>query len=208
MAYDSDTTDWHGSAAPGSTSSSLLERVKARDPEAWQRLVKLYGPLVYRCCRRSGLQGSDSADIAQDTFAAVAAGVAGFRWQQPGDSFRVWLWTIAQNKIRDHFRRRKGQAQGEGGTAAVERLAQVAEASLPSTSQGLRLAGSGLERRAIELVRAGVEERTWQAFWRMTVEGQPAAAVAQELGMGVQAVYDAGYRIRRRIRTELAGLID
>jgi RNA polymerase sigma-70 factor (ECF subfamily) len=182
--------------------------VKARDPEAWQRLVKLYGPLIYRCCRRAGLQGSDAADIAQDAFAAVAAAVAGFRREQRGDSFRVWLWTIAQNKIRDHFRRRKGQAQGEGGTAAVERLAQVAEASVPSTTPGPCLLGSDLERRAIQLVRAGVEERTWQAFWKTAVEGQPAAAVAQELGMGVQAVYDAGYRIRRRIRSELAGLID
>ena len=30
----------------GSTSPSLLVRVKARDQEAWRRLVRLYGPLV------------------------------------------------------------------------------------------------------------------------------------------------------------------
>ncbi len=34
-----------------STSTSLLRRVKARDPDAWQRLVNLYGPLVYRWAR-------------------------------------------------------------------------------------------------------------------------------------------------------------
>jgi hypothetical protein len=40
---------------PGSVSSTLLERLKARRPEAWQRLVDLYGPVVYRCCRWSGV---------------------------------------------------------------------------------------------------------------------------------------------------------
>ena len=154
------------------------------------------------------MQGSDAADIAQETFAAVSARVADFRRNSPGDSFRAWLSTIAQNKIRDHFRRRKGQAEATGGTAAGERLAQVAAAPEHSTTPGPCYAGNALEHRAIELVRAGVEERTWQAFWRVAVEGQSAAAVAHDLGMSVSAVYDAGYRLRRRIRTELEGLID
>ena len=39
---------------PGSVSSTLLERLKARRPEAWERLVDLYGALVYRWCRWAG----------------------------------------------------------------------------------------------------------------------------------------------------------
>ena len=205
MANDRAATDWPHS---GSTSSSLLERVKAQDPEAWQQLVKLYGPLIYRWCRRSGLQGSDAADIAQDTFAAVASGIAGFQRETPGGSFRGWLRTIVQHKVCDHFRRRKGQAQGEGGTAANERMAQLADASEPSTTQEPCLAAMpwsiGPSNWSAPVSRSGPGKPSW----RVAVEGQPAAAVAQELGMGVQAVYDAGYRIRRRIRTELAGLID
>jgi RNA polymerase sigma-70 factor (ECF subfamily) len=65
-----------------------------------------------------------------------------------------------------------------------------------------------LERRAIELVRAGVEERTWQAFWRVAVEGEDVDDVAKSLGISPQAVYDAKYRIRRKVRQELDGLID
>src|SRR5262249_61127710 len=34
-----------------STSRSLLERVRADDPAAWERLVGLYSPLVYHWCR-------------------------------------------------------------------------------------------------------------------------------------------------------------
>jgi RNA polymerase sigma-70 factor, ECF subfamily len=208
MTYGHNTTDVPDSSAPSSTAASLLDRVKCQDPEAWQRLVRLYGPLVYGLCRRSGLQAADAVDVAQDTFAAVAAGIAGFRLEKPADSFRAWTWTIAQNKIRDFFRRRRDRDHGEGGTAAVRRLGQMAADPDPSTAAGQGDVGTQLQRRAIELVRAGVEERTWQAFWRVAVDGQSAAVVAEELGMSISAVYDAGYRIRRRIRTELDGLID
>src|SRR6185437_3702242 len=55
-------------ATSGSTSSSLIARVKAREPEAWRRLVELYGPLVYRC-----VPTSDAPDIVQEAFRAVSA---------------------------------------------------------------------------------------------------------------------------------------
>src|SRR5438128_1435742 len=36
------------------TPLSLLERVRANDPEAWRRLVELYQPLVRCWCQRGG----------------------------------------------------------------------------------------------------------------------------------------------------------
>jgi hypothetical protein len=49
-------------------SSSLLLRLTERDPEAWQRFVRLYDPLVYSWCRgRWGLPPADDADLAKPT---------------------------------------------------------------------------------------------------------------------------------------------
>jgi RNA polymerase sigma-70 factor, ECF subfamily len=199
----------HGSDSigPDSTSSSLLQRVKAWDSEAWRRLVRLYAPLLYRWCRQSGLQADDAADVAQEVFLAVATHVADFRRDRPGDSFRGWLLAITRNKIRDHFRH--GLGQGEGGTDAQERLAQVAEGPSDSSLEMPRDRDGGyLERRALELVHAGIEERTWQAFWRLTVTGESVAEVAKDLGMNVRAVYEAKYRVLRRIRRELGELLE
>ena len=64
------------STGAGSISSSLLARVKGRDADAWRRLVKLYGPLVYDRSRQAGLQAEDAADVVQEGFAAVAAPAA------------------------------------------------------------------------------------------------------------------------------------
>ena len=45
-----------GTSHPSSISSTLLERIRNRRPEAWQRLVDLYGPVVYRWCRQLGVK--------------------------------------------------------------------------------------------------------------------------------------------------------
>jgi RNA polymerase sigma-70 factor, ECF subfamily len=196
-------------AVPESTSTSLLGRAKAGEDEAWRRLVDLYAPLLYEWCRRHGLQAEDAGDVAQEVFAAVSRNIEGFHRDRPNDSFRGWLWKITRNKICDHFRNRKRQPDGQGGTDAQVRLAEVPEQPPDASSSSLPgRDGDSLQRRAIALVRASVEERTWQAFWQVVVDGKEAGEVGRELGISVQAVYDAKYRIRRRIRHELEGLIE
>src|SRR5438132_5611065 len=76
------------------TSRSLLERVKADDPTAWERLVTLYAPLVFHWCRRWHLQDQDIADICQEVFQAVVAHIETFRKERQSDTFRGWLRTI------------------------------------------------------------------------------------------------------------------
>src|SRR5690349_19326563 len=80
------------------TPLSLLNRVRANDSAAWQRLIDLYRPLVLFWCGRRGLQGPDAEDIAQEVFAASAAGLGSFRRDRLGDTFRGWLRGITRNK--------------------------------------------------------------------------------------------------------------
>src|ERR1043166_3893337 len=94
------------------TSPSLLLRVQANDQIAWTRLVDLYAPLVYHWCRRAQLGPEDTGDVFQETFRAVSQHIHAFRRDRPGDSFRGWLRTITQNKIRDHFRRIADEPRG------------------------------------------------------------------------------------------------
>ena len=189
------------------TSTSLLRRAAARDGAAWERLVELCAPLIYGCCRQAGLQSADAADVAQEVFAAVARKLEDFRRDRPGDSFHAWLSTITRNKIRDYFRSRR-QAQAAGGTEAQLHLAEIADPWSELSASSSAAACSSLEHRAVQIVRAGVEERTWRAFWLVTVEGRDGPSVARELGMSLSAVYDANYRLRRRLRGEFEGLFE
>ena len=69
---------------PSSISSTLLERIKANRPEAWRRLVDLYGPVIYRWCRLAGVPKDDAADVVQEVFAAVTKHIGGFHRDRPG----------------------------------------------------------------------------------------------------------------------------
>jgi RNA polymerase sigma-70 factor (ECF subfamily) len=197
-----------GGDAPESTSTSLLHRVKAREPEAWRRLAELYGPLVYGWCRRSGLQSEDAADVVQEVFCTVMARVAEFRRVKEGSGFRSWLRAITRNKIGDHLRRLKRRPQAKGGTDAQAQFQEIpgpwATPSADDPTQEDRV----LSHRALVLLRSEFEDRTWQAFWRLAVEGQSPAHVAEDLGITLNAAYKAKSRVLCRLRQELDELQD
>jgi len=191
------------------TSRSLLERARASDAEAWRRLVALYGPLVLSWCQRAGLTPEDAADVFQEVFAAVAAGLARFRHDRSGDTFRGWLRIIARNQIRLHFRREADRPQAVGGTTARIRIEELPDSQLddpvPSTDQEER---NGLFHRGVEMIRSQFEPKTWQAFWLVAVDGRSAAEAAGQLGMTPGAVRQAKYAVLHRLRNELDDLLD
>jgi RNA polymerase sigma-70 factor (ECF subfamily) len=205
MVYDSHTAEWHGPAEPGSTSSGLLGRVKAGESDAWARLVELYGPTIYRWCRRCGVAADDAADVCQEVFSSLAANIARFRREKPGDSFRGWLWTVTRNKAQDHFRRRAGEPDAFGGSGHQDFLAGLPTATSQSSGSSGPPADHALVHRALEIVRKEVEPSSWQAFWRTAVEGHSSAEVARDLGLTPSAVRQAKCRLLKRLRQELEG---
>jgi RNA polymerase sigma-70 factor (ECF subfamily) len=198
-----------GSASQASTgtSRSLLERARAADADAWDRLVGLYGPLVFHWCRHWDLQEQDVADVFQDVFQAVAAHIADFRKERPGDTFRGWLRIITRNKVHDHFRRLGREPGAAGGTDAQLRLAELPAPGGDPEPADPEL-DAALFRQGLELIRAEFEERTWQAFWRTAVDDVPPKDVAAELSMTPGSVRVAKCRVLRRLREEFGELLD
>jgi RNA polymerase sigma-70 factor (ECF subfamily) len=195
-----------GPDAPSSTSSSLLERVKARQPEAWGRLVDLYAPLVYRWCRQLGLRAADAGDVVQEVFGSVVSSIDDFRGSEHRGSFRAWLRSITRHRVSDHFRRQHGQPEAVGGSSVQQELRQLPQPDGPPSASDSTHSEDPLWRRALELVRAEFEDRTWRAFWRVVVDAQRPADVADELGMTIHAVYKAKSRVLRRVRQQLGDL--
>jgi RNA polymerase sigma-70 factor (ECF subfamily) len=188
---------------PDSISSTLLDQIRAKKPEAWQRLVDLYGPVVYRWTRQLGVSDADAADVVQEVFASVLDGLGRFRRDQPGGSFEAWLRTITRHRAIDFFRRRQNQPDAEGGTQAYRQLLELAESFEESSLARPVEKDGSFSRRVLDLVRVEFENRTWDAFWRTVIEGQTPADVAADLGVSVMAVYKAKSRVLRRLRKEL-----
>jgi RNA polymerase sigma-70 factor (ECF subfamily) len=160
-------------------STTLLKRVREMHPDGWSRLVEVFGPIVYRWCRQSGVSEHDASDVVQDVFISVARGVSEFEGQKSSGSFRSWLATITRNQVRDHFRRSAKRPVAQGGTQAMSHWRELEE-SIDQTFSESEVDGR-VSRRLLELVKSEFEDRTWQAFWKTTIDQSPAADVAAEL---------------------------
>jgi RNA polymerase sigma-70 factor (ECF subfamily) len=177
----------------------------AREPDAWERLVGLYSPLVHHWCRQGGIAEHEIADVTQEVFAAVASSLAQFRSDQPGTTFRGWMRGITRHKLLNHARARVAPAVG--GTEAQINLQQIPAPAAESELSESPAEVSELYQRALRLVQHQVEDRTWTAFWRATVESRATADVATELGITPNAVRLAKSHVLRRLREEMGDLI-
>jgi RNA polymerase sigma-70 factor (ECF subfamily) len=184
------------------TPVSLLERLRRRgEPDAWDRFVELYTPLLYYWARRVGLQESDAADLVQEVFTVLVQKLPEFSYDR-SKSFRAWLRTVTLNKWRE--RQRRAGSRREEGAGALSGLAD------PDPAEALWDAEyrQQLVRRALEVMQGEFQPATWKACWSVVVEGRPVADVAAELGLSPGAVRSAKFRVLTRLRGELTGMLD
>jgi RNA polymerase sigma-70 factor (ECF subfamily) len=185
------------------TSVSLLERLRTpAEQEDWARFVKLYTPLLFHWARGVGLPTEEAGDLVQDVLTVLVQKLPSFSYDGR-KSFRGWLYTVTLNKWREKARKPSlpladVDPAGLAGEAGSEGAAAFEEAEYRQY----------VVRRALELMQAEFEPSTWQACWACVAEGRPAADVARDLKITLNAVYLAKSRVLRRLHQELAGLVD
>jgi RNA polymerase sigma-70 factor (ECF subfamily) len=190
------------------TSVSLLGRLGGTPTDDdWRRMDELYRPLLRAWMARAGVPASDVEDLVQDVLLVVFREVAGFEWRGRG-AFRAWLRTILANRVRDYFR---GQRYRPTATGDSDFLRQLDELEAPDSAlshlwdrEHDEYVAESLMRR----VQGDFAPATWQAFRRHVLEGEPAARVAEELGVKLNSVLLAKSRVLKRLRQELAGLVE
>jgi RNA polymerase sigma-70 factor (ECF subfamily) len=124
--------------------AELLRAFVGGNEQAFKELVHHYQAQLYRFVWRQVRDHSEAADLCQKVFVQVFLKAASYRAES---SFRTWLYQIALNQCRNHFRSRKR-----------ERLEEVDIDSLP-TSDGV----------ANDLVESAQESRRLRA----TIEALP-----------------------------------
>jgi RNA polymerase sigma-70 factor (ECF subfamily) len=190
------------------TSLTWLGRLTGSPTEGdWRQLLDVYGPLLAGWLARAGVPAADRDDLIQEVLLVVVREVATFDRRRTG-AFRGWLRTILTNRIRDYFRDRTGHAVAAGGSEAGHILNELADPDsvlsvLWNKEHDEHLAGLAMAR-----VRPDFTAVSWEAFTRQALAGEPAKTVATDLGISVNAVLIARSRVLRRLRDELAGLVE
>jgi RNA polymerase sigma-70 factor (ECF subfamily) len=191
------------------TPVSLLERLSHSPQDAdWRRLVGIYAPLLRGWLERYWLQPSDGDDLVQDVLAVLVRDLPAFRHSGRPGAFRRWLRTILLHRVQHFLRSRKTQPAARGDADFRRALDQLAEPDSALSLQWDREHDEHVVARLLEQIRPDFEGPTWQAFQRYALDERPAAAVAEELGLTVNAVCIAKSRVLSRLRVEARGLLE
>jgi RNA polymerase sigma-70 factor (ECF subfamily) len=197
---------------PGSTNHSWVVRLQDRDEAAWEQLLELYAPAVFRWCRRLGVEGEDLVDVSQDILVKACRAIDTFLVHEDC-SFRGWLWTLTKHQVLDYLRRSKRSMENTLSAGNALSLEHAAWHDPPRDSddheERTDVPNEILQQQwslVLESLRSRFRPHTWDAFWRTVVEEELPEDVAKDLGISINSVYLARSRILRLLREELAGL--
>jgi RNA polymerase sigma-70 factor (ECF subfamily) len=178
---------------PSDEGATLIARYLAGEAVAFDAMMRLYRAPIYGFFRRSGASVEVADDLFQETFLRVHVHAASYTATRP---FRVWLFTIAHNLLRSHWRkatvRRFLVGWWAGETDHAPELAdhQAGPDEQTATRQSLRW---------LEKALAEVPERQRQALVLTQIEGLALEEAADVLGVPVNTVKTCVHRGRQAL---------
>ncbi|MGI5050298.1 sigma-70 family RNA polymerase sigma factor [Streptomyces sp. JAC18] len=176
--------------------TALIKAAQKGDPEAQDRLVASYLPLVYNIVGRALNGHADVDDVVQDSVLRMIRGLPSLRTPK---SFRSWLVAITMNEIRGHWRERS-----TGGMSAdpiqdaydvVDPAADFVELTI------VRLGLTGQRREAAEATRwLDDDDRELVSLWWLETAGELSRAeVASALDLSPQHTAVRVQRMKERL---------
>jgi RNA polymerase sigma-70 factor (ECF subfamily) len=177
-----------------------MQRLAAGHDAALNDLMQRHAtPVFHFLCRMLGSK-DDANDLAQETFARVFRARASFRANQ---KFTAWLYTIAANLARNHFRRRARHptVSLEAESAVAEQtLANILSSDTPTPSE------QALTVERVTGVRAAVSrlpDDLREAIVLCEFEERSVAEAAMILETTPKAIESRLYRARQILRDRL-----
>jgi DNA-directed RNA polymerase specialized sigma24 family protein len=190
-------------ATLGSTSQSLLDRLRLGGDEDQRLLITLYWSLVLNLYidKRVVEDLEDRMDITSRVFRTVFRRIESQGFVRLGrGAFRGWLRITTRNKVGDFIRRdrrRKAKGKGPAKTLVLPPANNVDGENGGGTDENTERAL--LVRQAIEVVRAEFEPASYEMARLQLMEGVSAAAAGATRGRSANAAYIAKCRVKRRL---------
>jgi RNA polymerase sigma-70 factor (ECF subfamily) len=110
--------------------------------------------------------------------------------------------------VRDYFRGQKYRPTATGDSDFLRRLDELESPDSALSRLWDREHDEHVVVSLMQRVQGDFAPATWQAFRRHVLEGEPAVQVAEALGLSLNSVLLAKSRVLKRLRQELAGLVE
>ena len=198
-------------ATISATSKTLIAKVQAGDPVAWEEFYHTYKRLIFRIARLYELTEEDTADLLQNVmFDLWKPGK--FRFKPSARAkFRTWLSRIVRNKLIDLLRKRNPCSPGMDTQPFAE------DGEVPKSSQDpIRVMEQARFQKEFEPVfeeqwktqrladalaclKEEIEASTYRAFCLCNLDGVKPSEVAALIGITENNVYQITKRCLRRL---------
>jgi RNA polymerase sigma-70 factor (ECF subfamily) len=167
--------------SPEPSDEALVADARQGDRDALVTLYRRYSGEIYGYLFHQLGDVSDAEDVTSETFLRFVRALDTFRGQS---SFRTWLYSIARNQLRDHWRRNGRRPRTVGLDAAGEgRASQVR----PDTS-GVAVEANPRATALGRAVLAELPENYRRVLELRVLEGRTVRDTAEELGLSISNV--------------------
>ena len=183
------------------TRPSLLIRIRADDDQqSWDQFADLYCPVIYRFCRRKGLQRADAMEVMQDVLLQIFKYIKSFEYDPDRGRFRAWLHSVIHSRLCRFWKSvgRRAETTGNDDLLGLKASQQIFDEEMANE----------LISWAARDVRAAIEPETWQAFEWTWFEQQTPESVAKKLERSVGWVYVAKSRTLKRLAQRVGELME
>jgi RNA polymerase sigma-70 factor (ECF subfamily) len=179
-------------SASNAEDRELVEKLKRREPTAVVELYNAYFDRIYWLVF-SQVGGNQDAtqDIVQETFLAAFKSANRFHGRS---KVYTWLYSIANKKVADFYRRRKREAKHQ--TEPLEDHADESQLSEAETE-------SEEAHRLIQQTLSSLPLHYKQVLLLKYVEEMPVAEISQTMGRSPKSVEGLLTRARRELRNRL-----
>jgi len=150
---------------------------------AWDEFYQTYDPVIRRFAVSCGTP--DVEDSVQQVWLAVHTHLRDFRYDPEGARFTTWLYTLVENKVIDHARRR---ARRPTEDLTNEPAWQAGGPDDPHAEYERREC-QAIVRAALAEFRKRVSENSYRVAYLRLLEGQSTAEVCSHLGFTREQVY-------------------
>ena len=139
-----------GERAPPDLNADERRRLAAGEAGALERFYDLYFDRVYAYVRRLVREEHLAEDVTQDVFMHVYRSLESY---DPERELRPWVYTIATNKVRDHWRsRRHREAQQEVSAHGEDGEWEAAPPVSPGRGPAERVVAGELSEQVAEAI--------------------------------------------------------
>jgi RNA polymerase sigma factor (sigma-70 family) len=183
----------------GARSDAELIRASREDPGAFEELFERHAPVLRQWLFAQTGDATASQDLLAEVFAQAWRGVGRFRGED--DAGAAWLYAIARNLLRQHYKR------GRVETAGRRRLGM---ATASSDDGGIDAAAGRIDASRLSAhVREAFEELTPEqrrAIGYRVVEGLSYEEVGAELDCSAIVARSRVFRGLKALRTGIGSI--